>query len=385
MITPEQVTPEVLTAALRHLGWFIEFGNPGVYESWALEGLPDALVTVPLDNQRGDYESLMRRALSNVLRYHGRTASETLELLVLRESSGLEQSTWQKESPVNGGLIDWLHGEALIASIKQLLTAAAKSAAVSRERHGNASSFIAKSFLDAAYMGQTEVGSFVVTAYAPVRTKFYVSEQMSREVTTSPSKVASISGREIMDTLKTGIETVRACLDDFRIHARPEIFREAVTEGVSYELADAIRTMSEGGEVNVTIGSDTPQSTAFAFRPSDIPALERAREVLDALPEPVNRRISGEVTLLEAGAETLYRTVRLNVGEPGLKTVRVHLTEEQYQTAIDAHRNHRLLSVSGKLTRESKRWWLYNAGEPSIGDELTTPRPATSVQDSLLD
>ncbi len=360
-------TPEVLTAVLRHLGWRVDAGESGLFEVWMPAGRDDVWVTVPFDEGRGDYEGLLERAVGTIRAVDGNAADEVMERLQLIATAGLEQTKWRKESPVDGGLISWTQGEALVNAARQQLQAAARSAQRMRPRHGSASAHVASAFLDAAYMGQTEVGSFILTAYAPVAQRFYFSRQVDQFSAHPTSADEFVTGRDILNTFKDGTQAVRSCLDQFRVEGRPEIFVEAVTDGISLELVKALSAMAEGSAVSISMSSDHSAVEPIVFMPVDIPVLEKATQALISDVQPVVREVTGEVTILHAGSQLPYRTVQLQVGERGLNVVKLHLTTEMYEMALEAHRQKRLLTVRGRLEREGRLWWLYDVSHASMG------------------
>ena len=162
---------------LSHFEWRITSRSQvRPFEVWRNSDFPDREIILPTDPSKGDYLELLDRVFRELLQDYGAEAGRTLDFLRVQSSAALNATKWIKETPVSGGLIRWDEGEKLIAAAKGSLAAAAKATKESRRYYGNAANHIAKRFLEESYMGQTEVGSFVVTAYTPSNQRFYFSE-----------------------------------------------------------------------------------------------------------------------------------------------------------------------------------------------------------------
>ena len=72
------------------------------------------------------------------------------------------------------------------------------------------------------------------------------------------------------------------------------------------------------------------------------------------------RELSGFVFQLRRPEDERERKIKLQVQhrDSGLITVNIDLDEDSYQKAIDAHRQHKKIRVSGVLKKERKEWYL---------------------------
>jgi hypothetical protein len=87
------------------------------------------------------------------------------------------------------------------------------------------------------------------------------------------------------------------------------------------------------------------------------PPLLEVEADIDANGEAVT--LVGEVTLLEHVSSQDIHTVRLHVAnQPRLRTVRMNLTPDQYETAIEAHRSDSPLQVRGTVERQGTYNWI---------------------------
>ncbi|MGB8652277.1 MAG: hypothetical protein WCD35_16650 [Mycobacteriales bacterium] len=363
------MTVNTMTALLKHFGWTPVGLRDHAYEVWVFD---DEEIVLPLATERGDFAGLMRRAQSALEHRYGRFAVEAIESLQVRESAALDATKWHQETPVQGGLIGWQQGETLYRSARAQLMAAARSALESRRYHGNSGSHLARAFLDRTLMGQTEPGSFVITAFTPGGTRFYASKTAEDQASVRGEDlygVQSVTGADVLDTFKAALAATREVLDTYRTKPRIEQFREVVGDGVSYELLLALSEVAATGQVGIDVdalplgGADRVPRYAVSFEPPDSTVLRSAATSFAQDPEPQSVAVTGEVTLLSRTVEEdqFARLIRLQVFTgAGIRRVRVRLSEEDYELAQGAHHDEVMLRVSGILTREANFWWITN-------------------------
>lgn len=362
-----------LTAVLRHFDWSPESKAPGLYEVWTPDDDPDDQVLLPLDPARGDYTYLLERAQRAVLAHYGRAARELLDTIRLRTRAVLNSTQWSKETPLSAGVITWEDGESLYSAARTQLVASAKSSKEKRRYHGNASAFLAKQFIDSTLMGQTDVGSFVITAYSPVLQRFHATKHSEEVAWTKPRETETYSGDAILLTFERALTAVRTVLDEYRARPQLEAFLETVGEGVSFEFVRALATLTTGGESAVQItrphsATDRdPTTLEVAFSPVEGPVIAQAANLFALDPEPQEVTLTGEVTLLSRSIAGQDQLIRLNIEDGAdIRKARIRLSAEQYEIAMEAHRLEASLRVSGRLEKEGKLFWLYNANDLSI-------------------
>ncbi|GAA2528190.1 hypothetical protein [Winogradskya humida] len=385
---------ERITALLRHFDWTPVSREPGLYEVWRPdedEDEGDAELLIPLDPSRNDYLSLVTKAQRRIYSQYGREARKLSQTLEMRASSSLEATRWKKSTPSEAAIIAWEDGERLYASARAQLGASAKATREARRYHGNASAYVAKRFLEKSFMGQTEVGSFVITALTPARQIFPASRYFEESLLSEDYGGESYSGRQILDTFERALSVTRECLDEFRRSSRMEVFLEAVPQGVSYEFTKALRDLAQGSEAAVEIarlsseeGRITPRE--FAFTPADVPVLDRASHELARNPEPLRVSLIGEVTLLSRSTDSGDRVIRLNVEDGAdIRKARIRLSAEQYEIAMDAHRQEASLKLDGTLEKEGRMFWVYNPSNLEIIEGVESDFIAEEVLNSRQD
>lgn len=370
-----------LTAALRHFGWERSGGVQGRFELWRDRAPSGTETLVPVDPSKGDFRALLRRARTVLVETAGREAERYFESLADASRARLDRTQFKKDSPLEHGLILWEQGDALFQVARGTLVAAAKARKSPRRYHGNASSFLAKQYLESAIMGQTEIGSFVVTAYLPANETFHVSKADADRADHGEPALLTLRGREITEQLASAVLGTRAALDEYRRSPDMAVFGESVDTGVSYELVTALSVLSrDSAESAVTISFTSEQSPSreveVVFNPTDVPVLERAALFLAADRPPEHVVVHGYVTLLDRPRPGEPGVIRLQVTSGSdARVVRVRLESEDYRKALEAHQRNAELTVSGRLEREGHYYWLYDTGGIRVAGADDPPAP----------
>ncbi|PZF09193.1 hypothetical protein DEJ25_15300 [Curtobacterium sp. MCPF17_011] len=364
---------ELATTLLRHFEWTPSSGVPGKFEVWTRPDRSDE-VLVPLDPQRGDFDQLVARALASVRRLYGSEAEKLQGLLKAVHSAVLDSTHWKKESTSAAGLIRWEEGETLYAAAKAQLAAAAKSTREKRMQHGTAGGYIAKKFLDKTLMGQTQVGSFVITAHTPSTERFHLTKRSENRQAMDWRDAELVSGREILNTLENSLQAVRSALDEYKSKPNLDGFLPLVEDGVSAELVRGLAALTAGADSAITMERASPGETVVrrvevTFDPVESEVLSDVAARLTEAPPARAVRITGEVSGLDNSTASPVHLVRLDVGSGAeIKHARVRLTPEQYDLAVQAHAEGRWVSANGTLERDGRDYWLYNASEVRLVD-----------------
>ncbi|SBS78263.1 conserved hypothetical protein [uncultured Mycobacterium sp.] len=366
--------PRSISQILESLGWAAIAESQGLpYQRWTNRVSSEQLL-VPTDTTKADYDALLARVYRTLADEHGRAFEEVRRLTMLQARAHLDAIRWIKDTPLESGIIAWDVGEEMFQVARSSLAAAAKATRETRRYFGNSSAYIAKRFLADTLMGQTEVGSFIVTAYTPSDRRFFFSKSSEE---TAPSKMIdpeSKTGADIIDKLDEIVTAVRGKLDEFKHTPNAEAFDEIVPVGFSYEMANALSLLARGGDGGIRIartgaGTSRPVDREIAFDAVEAPVLDKVAVRFAATREPEVANLVGEVTLLDHISSSGDRTIRLHVSNhPGVRTVRVRLSADQYDDAIEAHRDEKSLKVTGTIEREGRYNWVYSPSAVSIVD-----------------
>lgn len=382
-------TTELVTAMLRHFDWSPASKALGRYEVWTLAENDAAEVVIPLDPQKGDFNDLVERALRQLLGRYGSEAERVRELLLLTASADLDSTQWKKQTPVDAGLISWTEGEGIFQAARDSLASAARAVHAKKAHHGNAGSYLVQRFLEQTLMGQTEVGSFIVTAHIPASARFHVSQKSENRAKDDWRHADQVSGRTILDTFATAISAVRTALDEYKSSPRLDPFKELVADGVSHELVRSLATLARGGDaaISITHGELGSAVQEITFDSVESPVLDRVAADFAQAPPPQDVRVVGEVSLLDNSTAVPIHLVRLDVmSGASVKRARVRLNPEQYELAVAAHADHKWLSAAGRLEKDGRDWWLYNAADVAVVDIAHGPATlATTLFGEQLD
>lgn len=349
---------------LEELGWRKGGTSPGRYDTWENESPALGELIIPTDPSRGDYLHLVHRVWALLASLHG---AESLNRMVATSGNAfvLDSTRWKKETSFPSGLIDWSGGESLYGAAKLQLIAAAKSCKDPRPYHRGANAYVAKRFLDKSFMGQTDAGSFIITAHTPHDDVIYFSKSAEDPRQNPMGQDKSVRGHEIMETFDRSLEVVKSALEEYMITPRIAIFQEAFLEGVSYEMTKALAQFVAGSESAIEMERSSASSskasiTEISFDPPDAVVLEKAANAFLRDPDARKVVIRGEVTDLSRNLDFDKRIIRLEApAGSAARKVRLRLNESQYEEAQKAHHDEVPLEVAGTLERDGGRYWIY--------------------------
>ncbi|MFF4889808.1 hypothetical protein [Micromonospora chersina] len=374
--SPERIDPDRFTLLLEEAGWKLVGARRGQYKRFAPPGLNDpsgfrGALIVPLDRSAPEFSQMMSAAVREVSNTDaGDLWRRVIQPRIIVDTA--DQFQFRKETHAPPGTISWRQGEELVSAARLALVAGAKSYVERLRRYSNRLGQFSNRFLDSVLMGQTGVGSYIVTAYAPTDAAIPV---------TNSGRVAQ--GRDITLHVATALEATAEAVEHYRNTSSLSGFEAGVSRGVSFELATALETLArdgDGGDITITWDSgadlfgNIPDSR-FAFSREDAQALARAATHLAADSEPtVRQTVIGRIHLL----------TKKQLGGPGVfgldsisgvvRKVRVRLRDpEDYHRAVNAHDGDLILAVTGELERDGNMYWLLNAeilSEVAHVDEL---------------
>jgi hypothetical protein len=370
-----QIDPERLTLLLEEAGWRLVGARRGIYNRFAPpdsedEGWRGGSLLVPLNRGAPEFNELMDAALRQVAAESPRDAWQRVIVPRLR-SDHADQFQFRKESAAPAGLISWKQGEELVLSARATLVAGAKAHVLKMRRFSNKLGQFAGRFLDSVLMGQTAIGSYVVTAYAPTDVGVPIIGSQVPGLGLSGVDVAH--GRDITVSVARALEATSEAIEHYRRTASMSAFEAGVARGISFELSTSLQGLtkdSDGGDISIVWedsadpwGWENRPEDHFHFSGADSEVLERAAVQLAAEAEPPKRvGLIGRVHLLtkkELGGPGVFGLETLS---GPARRVRVRLLDPaEYHRAVRAHDEDLILAVDGELERDGNLYWLYNA------------------------
>lgn len=355
----ETIQPSDLEAVLRSLGWQPEGGIPNLASQWLkLDDPGEPNVLVPLNRAMADYRIRLWEALRELERIHGDQGDMIITNLLL---PGLDEVTNEKEESTIAGSIPWTVGEKQIVGFREMLTASAKAAEVKERYYGRKRWNIASRFLSQVRMGQTKIGSYVVTALSPVGAIPIVDQKGQYD------ENLGITGRQVIETLAKSLDALKESATEFKSNGNGAVFDEAVQSGVPLDLARAVYKNIGSADTALTSIQWTSRIAApnitskIAFDQTYLAPIASAITRLTDVVESKHAQITGRVTGLNRDAPGNQGMVVLHVldGPDDVDYVSLVLGEA-YEEAIEFHKAGTLVRADGELNREGRNWELTN-------------------------
>ncbi|MBF6322348.1 hypothetical protein [Nocardia cyriacigeorgica] len=368
--------PQRLTIALEEHGWKFAGGRRGEYatlqEPGDLSSRHARSLVIPLDKESPEYREDMLSILSflsggNWIDLWTRKIAPKLTL------GAMDIIKLRKEVGAPAGLIPWRVGEDFVLSARNIIVAGAKSYMSKERQYRNRHGQFANRYLESVMMGQTEPGSYILSAYTPTSHQVPLrSEAVSRDTLGLPN-IDFVYTSEVTNSIVSSIEAVTEALEHYRRRGSDSGFSEGVSRGISYELTRSLAEVVAGAEESdisfeLSRSPERPSTEAvhaeFLFRPSDAEVLNRVAErFLKEESQRGKTSVIGTVHLLSRKERDSPGTVGIEVWS-GADVKRVRVTIEtipEYHEAVIAHDSNEPVEVVGYLERDGNIWRLNDA------------------------
>lgn len=352
------IAPAALVAYVLGEGWSRteRYGeHSDVYE----RGGSSELI-LPGTDALGDYPAIVADALRILAREQSRD-----ELQIYRDLIGADRDVIRVRAPHadDDGSVSIDAGVELVSQARDMLLAAACAAKDPRASYRAGKVKDAATYMDRVRLGQTEQGSFIVTLLAPVPPALDITNQG----TFWPMEGEEPFDRKVTRTLAKSLEAARAAAEAVVRGNGMSAFQQAVRQGVSANLCDALSTLiSKGAGLEVSLtwartrpAPETRRVVQFSESEGEI-FQEAARQFRSMEPRPDET--------LDAFVVALDRQPAAGQGRVTLKTfidgqavsVRTILPSVMYHQAVVAHDEGHTVAVTGDLKRQGQRWVLDN-------------------------
>lgn len=357
--------PSDLHLLLIELGWLPSGGVPGSYRAWVNPQHPDLEILSPDNRSAADYAYMTSRGLRALQSVHGDELVERTQAFLSLGVGGLDTTRWRKETNAAPGLIAWPQGEILSDAVRDQLVSAAKSSQDTRLYYGTSNATLARNFLKQCFLGQSDIGSYIMTAHTPRDAVSHSTATHTGRPTAQERSRVAYTGSEIMRTFDQAIVAVREALTEYRRAPKIEEFKQRVGFGVSYEMTSALARFVADGDCSIEMlrGQHRSEGTTkeVTFDAPEAAVLDEvARELLEAR-EPVRATVTGIVTSLNHELDATERVVRIFTDSLGpVHRLRIRVSAEQYDEAIRAHSDDLMVQVTGIVQRESRLSWMFD-------------------------
>jgi len=356
------IQPKNIERLLENSGWKQHGGIPDVSRQWVYVSENSAQsVVVPLDTRFDDYTIRLRELLKRLVASH----PNRLETILLQiELPGADQLDNRKDAPSIAGSVAWKDGEDQFIGFRKQLTASAKAAEDRQRRFGRSHRRIAQEFMAQLRMGQTRVGSFIITALSPVGPL-----PTTNKGGVYDSQLVGVTGRQVVETMVSSLDTLKLATDDYLTNGHDHVFDETVDVGVSVELLSGLRAnLGTAAAVETTITwnpevqrKTTSRITEIVFEARHREGLRVAQKRLQKITAPQKVDITGTVVSLERATpgEKGVITVRVvhEANGADIDVVKLHL-EDEYDEAVESHKSGDILRIRGTLGQKGAQPWI---------------------------
>lgn len=327
----------------------------------------DAELLVPAPELR-DYPLRVSEVLQELERLEQRSQLAILTDLSLSSDDVVRIHSGDADEADGSVSLD--SGRSLIDSAVELMASSALAAVSPRAFFASRRPKAVVDYMRGVRMGQTERGSFVVTILSRVPPQLTDPQQslFSDGSVEQEPEVAPFQ-RQVTTTLATALDRMHGAVADAAARGEISVFREAVAAGVSANLCDAVAGLAgdptRPADLSIALSwsPSRPLGTAITSRisfPADaVPILREAARLLKESAPREDFVVEGFVVKLERQNERAPGTVTVSGfvdGEP--RVIHVTLEPADYDRAIDAHREVRLVMCTGDLIKENKLFVL---------------------------
>ena len=350
------VSPAALSAYARAAGWrkVETYGDHS--DVYSARARPE--VILPRTERLGDYADVVSRLIEIFA-----NVSDTDELSLYRDLVTADRDVIRVRAAENSdGAVAVDDGLALLRGARDLLLAAACSLWNPRPLYRAGSNREAVEHVQRIRLGQTEQGSFAVTLLTPV-----VAPPIQPILIDDCESEDDPVERRLTRRLIGALEAARTATER-TVSGDAEAFSEAVEEGVSANLCDALGTLIEpfpALDISVTWARTLPRQTAretICFGRTDAPILRKAAQSFHNREPRPDVQVSGIAQRLRRDEAEVGGDVVLLASIDGRnQAVTAYLQPFDYERAIQAHKTKAPIIMNGDLERVRRRWRLQNA------------------------
>lgn len=349
--------PEIVQRYLRSNGWSEEERSENGFSIWQTADRDRlARVWLPLDKEFIDFEEGIQRLVREFASFEEKSQLEVLEdLNTIALGDIIRLTTFDLTNRASTS-IPILDGVALVEKAKRIATAAALTVDEKKPVHSTYRPPTVAEYLDKVRLGQTERGSYRIKLISPLPIQPSLLED----------QVAPFE-RRVVTTLMDSLDALKIVSKEAlrKGRYRFESFREAVEQGVSANLCEALtdqRSTQPQRPIQISVSwSDVvkaPKTSAgtIEFDSNVLYFVEQAgkdfrehhpervvlRGLVGALKKDSRKRGIRARSIVVVGLiEDRFRSVHIELGD-----------RDAYDRAIDAHKAEKEVLFSGILVRK---------------------------------
>lgn len=265
---------------------------------------------------------------------------------------------------IENGTLPIEQGVRVVGHARDLLLAAACATVQPRALYQTKKATQAVDYLKQVRIGQPERGSFVLTIQSEVPPRLASQDQPALLEIEEPFE------RRVMLTLAGAVTAARNAAQHAGATGNWQPFTDAVREGVSANLCDAIAGLAEdGGADSVGMSFSWAPGRALLHQAPDrvlispdmIPVLREGARIFRGTAPLEDFELRGVVVKLERPeGNPSGRVTVAGVVDEHLRKVLIELPSLEYDMAIEAHRLEQPVYCEGELVREGRSYVLRN-------------------------
>ena len=366
----EAVQPAALTTYAQSMGWRRSKEYRDHSDIYEAVGRPE--IILPRTKNLTDYA----RVVSQLIDIFASEA-DIDQLSIYREMIVANRDVIRVRiaDHAGGANVTVTDGANLMQGAREMILAAACSLKSPRPLFRTGAHLEANEYLNRMRLGPLEQGSFVLAIHSPaIAPSLQSGSEIGDKGDDPPERMVT---RRLAGALKAAREAT-----DFAIRGESDVFRAAVSQGVSANLCDSLVML---------IGSFASMDTSISwartrpvdvgrevvhFGSSDVPILSEASRTLRSKAPQPDALVIGMVQKLSRGELEIYGTVSLRAYiDDSIRSVVTLLNQSDYDLAIRAHQIDAPLVLTGDLERVGQRWRLLNPQVLGIIDDEEESEP----------
>ncbi len=356
----QSIYPENIEKYLIGAGWQLDKAIERKANIWhrSEDEHYDLEVFQPIDRSLRGYSQRVVEILDSLSEFESRSIFDIAKDIVNFNSDLVKVRVIH--SDVEGGSIPLDDGVLLIENAKELLVSSTLSTFVKKRFFSGGRSRDAQNFIDSLRLGQTEVGSFIVSILAPIK---YIE---SKQVDATKSSLT----RSVTQNLARSLSAINSAIDKFESNGNFMVFEEAIEKGVSANLCDAligISGVSKSRDFEISFQLSGLDANAKEIRKSiefmakKVPVMETASDYYKGSYVINGYNLYGIVIKMqhEPGQDfgIVHASSLVNGQE---KNISFKLNLEEYWQAVHAHESETPVSCNGDLSVTPRSATLLN-------------------------
>lgn len=353
--------PINLIGYLKARGWQKYSEVSGIYSVWHNPNFSDAEILIPFRRDAADFVTRLSEVISELELVENRSQIEIIKDL---HNSGFDIVRLRAQvRSASDGTIKLDDGVIMFTQAKESVLAAACATIQPRAYYHARKPQQANEYMDRVRLGQTEHGSYVLTILSPV------APQLAAHSDTDLFPEDPFE-RKVVMTLSRSINLVVDAAQRANIEQNFEPFQEAVSQGVSANLCEAIAGLfkideARAFDVSVAWAQNRPESTGIPIRTllSDdiVPTIEEAARLFRARQTLDDYLVEGTVIKLERGdREPTGKATIFGMVEDSMRKISITLSGHDYDNAVQAHGDRRPVKVVGNIIKDGRNYRIDN-------------------------